>query len=661
MSTTARPRSLADDLRLRSQDAIAHLLATRPDLLTPVPESLSQLAMRAASAPSVRMALHHVDGRTLVVAQAIASEPVTTDPATLAERIGGGAADAVVDHGLKQLHDLGLLWHDGQRYLPVRELAGVTRTVVPEPLVAPTSERAPEPAVERTQQPQRVDQSAGLHGHMAVGEFRRLLQRLATLRIGVTREGVVAARDLRMAATAMKWTTSHTAMLLELGWLAGLLGPSPSALAVLPTQLGLEWLEAPDDSALAVLVDSWWTTDRDWAQFDDEDSDDRPAVFGGTHVITTISQIRKHWWQCAAAAAAGITVGDVDEVLLDAQPLAWHGERVGKLRHHLQQIVMQADYFGVSSHGALSTLGRALGESADATELARVASEMFPAIADRIIVQGDLTIIAPTPLPRELADTLAMFTDIESTGGATVYRLNVDSLTGGLAAGLSADDMVALLRAHSDVPIPQSVEFLITDTAASHGRIRIGAASSYLATEDAVALNVVIAALGPQSSHVDRLSDTVAVADLDPATLSAAARGAGFPVAGEAGESLAALVAPPPVVPGTVHGVAPQRISAVLELLFAAPENQPTTDRSGQPEVERMHSAQIQALLTRASSQGTRVWLRYADNAGASTVRRLGSVNLVSGAVEAVDVDEGRLLRFALPRIVGVRIASEDS
>lgn len=45
------PRTLAEALRTRDDDALAALLRTRPDLLSPVPNDLSQLATRAAPAP----------------------------------------------------------------------------------------------------------------------------------------------------------------------------------------------------------------------------------------------------------------------------------------------------------------------------------------------------------------------------------------------------------------------------------------------------------------------------------------------------------------------------------------------------------------------------------------------------------------------------------
>jgi len=39
-----------------------------------------------------------------------------------------------------------------------------------------------------------------------------------------------------------------------------------------------------------------------------------------------------------------------------------------------------------------------------------------------VLAQADLTVIAPGPLRQDLAAEMALVADIESAGGATVYR-----------------------------------------------------------------------------------------------------------------------------------------------------------------------------------------------------------------------------------------------
>ena len=51
------PRSLAEALRGRDDASLAVLLRSRPDLITPVPTDLTQLATRAGTRASVVRAL----------------------------------------------------------------------------------------------------------------------------------------------------------------------------------------------------------------------------------------------------------------------------------------------------------------------------------------------------------------------------------------------------------------------------------------------------------------------------------------------------------------------------------------------------------------------------------------------------------------------------
>lgn len=54
MSPNLRPsRSLADELRARSDENLQALFSQRPDLLSPLPTDITALAARASSSPSI--------------------------------------------------------------------------------------------------------------------------------------------------------------------------------------------------------------------------------------------------------------------------------------------------------------------------------------------------------------------------------------------------------------------------------------------------------------------------------------------------------------------------------------------------------------------------------------------------------------------------------
>ncbi|WP_423463025.1 helicase-associated domain-containing protein [Promicromonospora sp. MS192] len=138
----AATRHFADDLRQRSDTALAALLRARPDLATPSPSTLRSLAARASSRTSLERALARTDALTLQVLEAVlaleplvgASEPrattdrpapddppvtdpplpgpLTTDVVTRA--LGGSAADEpAVERAVRRAVDQALLWDAG--------------------------------------------------------------------------------------------------------------------------------------------------------------------------------------------------------------------------------------------------------------------------------------------------------------------------------------------------------------------------------------------------------------------------------------------------------------------------------------------------------------------------------------------------------------------
>ena len=63
-------RSLAEDIRSRSEEELAELLRRRPDLTRPAPADLTALAARAATVASTTRAVDHLDATHLAVLEA---------------------------------------------------------------------------------------------------------------------------------------------------------------------------------------------------------------------------------------------------------------------------------------------------------------------------------------------------------------------------------------------------------------------------------------------------------------------------------------------------------------------------------------------------------------------------------------------------------------
>jgi hypothetical protein len=101
-------RSLADDLRGRSDADLATLLAARPDLTRPRPADVTSLAARAATGASLTRAVDGLDAGALAVLEAlvVAGDPVELDWA--AELLG--LTPEALEAPLTGLWGRGLLW-----------------------------------------------------------------------------------------------------------------------------------------------------------------------------------------------------------------------------------------------------------------------------------------------------------------------------------------------------------------------------------------------------------------------------------------------------------------------------------------------------------------------------------------------------------------------
>ena len=120
---------MAEALRGTDDDALAELLRLRPELISPVPGDLAQLAARAAGAPSVSRALDRLDRWGLQVLEAVCA---ATDPATAAEVLSllRPAPAAAVRVALDRLIAMALVYGDDERLFVV---AGAREVIGPHP------------------------------------------------------------------------------------------------------------------------------------------------------------------------------------------------------------------------------------------------------------------------------------------------------------------------------------------------------------------------------------------------------------------------------------------------------------------------------------------------------------------------------------------------
>ncbi|GAA1200287.1 hypothetical protein GCM10009578_046610 [Streptomyces rhizosphaericus] len=369
---------------------------------------------------------------------------------------------------------------------------------------------------------------------------------------------------------------------------------------------------------------------------------------------------------------------------------------------------------GVTGRGALSAHGRALLErhpdeptaaesDLASAQAARLLAPLLPEPLDHVLLQADLTAVAPGPLERPLAETLGILADVESKGGATVYRFTPESVRRALDAGRTADDVHTFLAAHSRTPVPQPLAYLVDDVARKHGRLRIGAASAYLRCDDDALLAEILADRRSAGLRLRRLAPTVLAAQAPPDTLLEGLRAMGYAPAAESAEGdvlvsraeaqrtpprrpPAPVPEGPPVPDATLLGAAvrairagdlaataPHKPAAVAEARpEAASGSRPGAASGSRPgaasgsaasgdRLPRTTSADTLATMQAAALTGSNVWIGYVNANGAATQRVIAPVRVEGGFVTAYDHTADEVRTYPLHRITGAAELAEDA
>lgn len=97
----------------------------------------------------------------------------------------------------------------------------------------------------------------------------------------------------------------------------------------------------------------------------------------------------------------------------------------------------------------------------------------LPKPVNQLIVQADLTMIAPGPIDYPTDRQIRLFAEPESVSLASNFRLTTTSVVHGMECGLSADDIKATLDRLSTTEIPQPVEYLLKDATEKFGSLTI--------------------------------------------------------------------------------------------------------------------------------------------------------------------------------------------
>jgi hypothetical protein len=756
-------RSLADDIRGRSDAQLIDLVLARPDLARPAPADLTSLAARAGTRASVQRAVEALDRGHLQVLEAVVVAGDAVDRATLLRLLGTDDA-ATVDAIVQDLWRAALVWRgaDGDHVVrtvpevlgtsiaglgaPVRELrpsapsehaspehiakaladapedslamlermtwgpafgvlptAGAGRTtarwLLEHHLLVPVSadrvamprevglvlrggrlhrsiELTP-PAVE-TRPVSLVDAAAGGAASECLTHVDELTAAWGADPPRVLRAGGLSVRDLRLAQSALDLDPEHTAFVVELAYAAGLVADDGEVVPVwAPTSEIDDWSSSEAGHRWAGLALAWLGSTRAAHLVGRRSTGTGPANALGPDVQwPAIRGIRRE----VLRELASLETGRAPAAESLRERLAWRrpNRSAGVLDEAVDAVLREAEWLGVTGRGALSEAGRVLASTTPPSEggpesgslLDRAASAMsahLPSPVDHILVQADLTAVAPGPLVGGLGSFMRLAADVESRGGATVYRFTPESVRRALDAGWTAADFTETVRRSSRTPLPQPLEYLVSDVARRHGQTRIGGAAAYVRSDDESVLDTMLASRELAPLRLRRLAPTVLVSSADPRVLVDLLRDNGFAPVHEGQDGTVVHAETPRRRAGTRRRGPGPAVSPVdraytqtlvdgLRAAEATAEQRRTEDelRPG-PRIQAMDPVVTLSLLRDAVADRHGVWIGYSDGHGATSRHLIHPQRVDGGRVRATD-ESGHEKSFSVHRIVGATL-----
>ncbi|MBB4912502.1 helicase-associated domain-containing protein [Actinophytocola algeriensis] len=492
----------------------------------------------------------------------------------------------------------------------------------------------------------------------------------------VLKAGGLGVRDLRKLAREIDTDERGAGLIVEVLFAAGMIGDSAAATNPewLPTTLVDPWLTATPANQWATLAAAWLDMPRLPGLAGMRDAKDKvlaplsddlrrpPAPAERRRILSALAELR-----------SGTGVSSPDGL---AEVLAWRApRRGGRLRDEIVRWTLaEATSVGLVALGALTGAGRALldsGPEGPAAAAKRMADSM-PEPLDHVLVQADLTVVAPGPLEPALAVDMGHVADVESAGSATVYRVTEASVRRALDVGRTAEELHDLFRTRSRTPVPQSLTYLIDDVARRHGRLRGGATASFLRCDDPVLLAEVAAHPAAARLELRKIAPTVLVSPVALADVLAELRDSGFaPAAEDAhGQVLdlrpSGLRLPAPARSrraGAPSAASPERLQAMVDQLRAGDMAAGTKrGRTVSPSAGTgaADTAATLALLREAIERNRQVWIGFVDSRGVAAQRVVDPFRVGGGVLEGRDVTHGavqdQLRQYPLHRITSASL-----
>ena len=725
-------RSFSDYLRSIDDAAFLSLFSARPDLVTPVPPDIASLAVRACSAPSLARAIDSLNQWQFQVLEAASTltEPfilkslvALTDkaaavalehlisvgliypsddgmrlPTQLRDVIGNEPAGlgpvSIVKLKLSELDDAPL---DAKKVLerliwgPPRGSVGDIKNPGPgvtwlleRKFLVPLDQRTVilprevaiylrggkthrenlinPPVVAGTKRDERQVNLAAIANISTVLRWvEELLNFWAEEPADALRAGGLGVRDLKIISNHLGVDETCTAFITELAYLTSLISVDSDE-RIMPSNKFDIWLMQTPADRWQVLASAWLITSR-------------VSGLVGRAQAKNVAALGPELDRVNASRVRALTLSILNEnqsIAPDApsfiELMNWRApvRRNSSLQEELAAWTLrEAEWLGISGQGAISKYGVGFLNGDDLNLI----NNDLPKTVDHILIQSDNTAIAPGPLEHEISQQLAIMAEIESRGGATVYRFSEATIRRALDHGKTGDEIKAFLIKTSKTPMPQPLEYLITDVAKKHGKLRVGNTSSFIRCEDSALIAQIMNDKKLEVLTLRRIAPEVIICDHDAADAMRILRESGYLPAAESSNGLMlsgprnnrALTKPrPPRVIGEIEVPSEDLLNSAIRAIRTGEKSSHKQTRLRQVASEalgalpRSTANETMDLVNRFIQEEKSLSIGYADNNGSVTHRIIDPIRVSAGALIARDHATGEVQSFRIPRITGV-------
>ncbi|MFS2088635.1 helicase-associated domain-containing protein [Paenarthrobacter nicotinovorans] len=524
--------------------------------------------------------------------------------------------------------------------------------------------------------------SAALRRNAAMGAIAETLRLANELLFAVReqplttlRSGGVGVRELRRLAESIRLGVHETAILLELCALSGLLRLDvDSSTWIQPPSL--EWLSLPRQEQWLWLVNAWLASERAPSLVGQPLTGPSSSTAHHGAAGTTINAlsaeaqrpdapvVRRRVLEILNELTVEAAAPDGKAPVLDAravlQRAEWAQPRMSRRFSSLVRgILDEAALLGLMGSGALTQLGSAIAD-AQPEQAITILGEHLPAAVNHILLQADLTAVAPGYLAPELSETLLLMADAEGQGPASIYRFSAITIRRALDAGQDAESLLAFLREHSATEVPQPLAYLIQDTASRHGRLRIGTSASFIQSDDETAISDLLQEARTSVLSLVRIAPTVLTSSASPRETARVLRELGLSPAVQEAEPAVVRFKRTTAVPGSARPV------------YTAPRTAPPDDdveaqltvlrqRRGVP-AEATGEASTQLgleTLQTAIRLKQAVTMNVVDSLGNANTETVVPVSVSGGRVRVFDPAKDTERVLSIHRIIDVEPAGE--